>query len=94
MILNRAVDETTESDMFISATMNALMSLNASMSLNTSMSLNASISLDQLIVFSSKARKQLLQTFNSEDQRIAQTLKFILDALKKMSKKQRTQLHE
>jgi mRNA-degrading endonuclease RelE of RelBE toxin-antitoxin system len=68
--------------------------MNASMSLNESMSLNASISLSDLIFYSSKARKQLLQMFDSEDRHIAQALKLILENLKRLSKKQRTQLYK
>jgi len=47
--------------MFISATMNALMN-----SLNE-LNMNALISLSQLIIFSLKTRKQLLQTFDLKD---------------------------
>ncbi len=58
------------------------------------LNLNASISLSQLILFSSKARKQLLQTFDLKDRHIAQTLRLILDEWKEKSKKQRAQLYE
>ena len=56
--------------------------------------MNASISLSQLIIFSSKARKQLLQTFDLKDRHIAQALRLILDDWKKISKKQKAQLYE
>jgi hypothetical protein len=59
--------------MFIFATMNALM--NSLSELN----MNASISLSQLIIFSSKTRKQLLQMFDLKDQHIAQTLRLMLE---------------
>ncbi len=81
-------DETTESNTFISATMNVLMN-----SLNE-LNMNALISLSQLIIFSSRARKQLLQTFNSKDWHIAQTLRLMLEEWEGKSKKQRAQLYE
>jgi len=56
--------------------------------------MNASISLSQLIIFSSKARKQLLQTFDSKDRHIAQTLRLMLEEWEGKSKKQRAQLYE
>ena len=77
--------------------MNALMSslnMNALMNSLNQLNLNASISLSQLIIFSSKTRKQLLQTFDSKDRHIAQTLRLILDDWKEKSKKQRAQLYE
>jgi len=74
--------------MFIFATMNALM--NSLSELN----MNASISLSQLIIFSSKTRKQLLQMFDLKDQHIAQTLRLMLEEWEKKSKKQKTQLYE
>ncbi len=77
--------------------MNALMSslnMNASMNSLNQLNLNAPISLSQLILFSSKARKQLLQTFDPEDRHIAQALRSILDDWEGKSKKQRAQLYE
>ena len=56
--------------------------------------MNASISLSQLIIFSSKARKQLLQAFDPEDRHIAQTLRLMLEEWEGKSKKQRAQLYE
>ncbi len=56
--------------------------------------MNAPVSLSQLIIFSSKARKQLLQAFDPEDRRIAQTLRPMLEEWEGKSKKQRTQLYE
>ena len=56
--------------------------------------MNASISLNQLIIFSSKTRKQLLQTFNLKDQHIAQTLRSMLEEWKEKSMKQRVQLYK
>jgi predicted RND superfamily exporter protein len=57
--------------------------------------MNASMSsLSELIVCSSKARRQLLQALNSKDRRIAQALKFILDEFEEMSKEQRAHSYE
>ena len=56
--------------------------------------MNAPVSLSQLIIFSSKARKQLLQTFDPKDRHIAQTLRPMLEEWEGKSKKQRTQLYE
>ena len=58
------------------------------------LNMNASISLGQLIIFSSKARKQLLQAFDPENRHIAQTLRPILEEWEEISKEQRAQLYE
>ncbi len=68
--------------------------MNALMNSLSELNMNASISLSQLIIFSSKARKQLLQTFDLKDRHIAQALRLILDDWKKISKKQKAQLYE
>jgi len=53
--------------------------MNALMNSLSELNMNALISLSQLIILSSKTRKQLLQMFNSKDQHIAQTLKLMLE---------------
>ncbi len=58
------------------------------------LNMNASVSLGQLIIFSSKARKQLLQAFDPENRHIAQTLRPILEEWEEISKEQRAQLYE
>jgi len=68
--------------------------MNALINSLSELNMNASISLSQLIIFSSKARKQLLQTFDLKDRHIAQALRLILDDWKKISKKQKAQLYE
>ncbi len=68
--------------------------MNALMNSLSELNMNVSISLSQLIIFSLKTRKQLLQMFDSKDQHIAQTLRFMLEEWEGKSKKQRTQLYE
>ncbi len=68
--------------------------MNALMNSLSELNMNASISLSQLIIFSSKTRKQLLQTFDLKDRHIAQTLRLMLEEWEGKPKKQRTQLYE
>ena len=68
--------------------------MNALMNSLSELNMNASISLSQLIIFSSKTRKQLLQTFDLKDRHIAQTLRLMLEEWEGKSKKQRTQLYK
>jgi hypothetical protein len=77
--------------------MNALMNslnMNASMNSLSELNMNASMIFDQMMILSSRARRQILQTLHLNDQWIAQILKSQLDQLEKLLKKQKTELHE